>query len=86
MTSYGELILEAREKASQRKSGEVTVTAKDCTCAVTVSRFSEGCFFRQGVPLPLEDRPNNHGSTLERYEKCADHEDRPWVLATQGRR
>jgi hypothetical protein len=84
MSSFGELIIEAREKASQKKSGEATVEAKDCSCSVTVSRFSEGSFFRQGVPVPLKDRPNNHGSTLEHYDPCAEHEFRPRVLAARA--
>lgn len=74
MQSFGELIIQAREKASQKKSGEATVESKDCPCSVTVSRFSEGSYFRQGVPVPLKDRPNNHGSTLEHYEPCLEHE------------
>jgi len=83
MESFGELIIEAREKASKKKVKEATVYAKECLCSVTVSIFSEGSYFRQGEPVPISERPNNHGSSLEIYEKCYDHEDRPRVLAAR---
>lgn len=84
MESFGELVLEARAKAKKNKSKEATVEAKDCTCSVTVSVLSEGSYFRFGEPIdPPDDRPDG-GSTIERYDPCAEHEFRPRVLAARS--